>query len=367
MTKTYCFILSFFVHSVLVAQCEEVTLETITNPGPFSFSILQEGVDDIRNGPDYNGATIYFPLNASPPFAGIAIVPGYCGVETDIQEWGPFYASHGLIAITLGTNDPCADWPAARAVALLDAIETIKSENTRVGSPLIGKVDINSFAVSGWSMGGGGAQLAASIDPSLKAVIGLCPWLDLNGFLASDIIHDVPVLIFTGQNDDIANSEEYGYMHYQGTPSSTEKLYFEISNGGHGAANAPQEAEGELGVYALSWLKTFLVEDPCYCEFLLSTPNGASAYESNISCEAAIGLLPMVNKEVLLSPNPSNSDVILLNGKFFDRSYEIINESGLVVLKGLLLLGNSEISIQSLNSGTYMIRIDNQSHRFVKV
>ena len=79
-------------------------------------------------------------------------------------------------------------------------------------------------------MGGGGSQLAASIDPSLKAVIGLCPWLDLNGFEPSDLIHDVPVLIFTGENDDIANSAEYGYMHYQGTPSTTDKLYFEIAN-----------------------------------------------------------------------------------------------------------------------------------------
>ena len=181
--KLFCnSILALFICVHGLSQCEAITLESITNPGPFSVSTLKEGVDDIRNGPDYNGATIYYPTNATPPFAGIAIIPGYCGVETDIQEWGPFYASHGIVAITLGTNDPCADWPAARATALLDAIVTVKEENSRANSPLLGDIDVNRFAVSGWSMGGGGSQLAASIDPSLKAVVGLCPWLDLNGF-----------------------------------------------------------------------------------------------------------------------------------------------------------------------------------------
>ena len=95
------------VFSTCYAQCEDVTLASITNPGPYSVSILVEDVDEIRNGPDYDGATIYYPNNGVPPYAGIAIVQGYCGVETDIQDWGPFYASHGIVAITLGTNDPC--------------------------------------------------------------------------------------------------------------------------------------------------------------------------------------------------------------------------------------------------------------------
>ena len=52
-------------------------MASITNPGPYSVSLLIEGVDDIRNGPDYDGATIYYPSNGVPPYAGIAIIPGY--------------------------------------------------------------------------------------------------------------------------------------------------------------------------------------------------------------------------------------------------------------------------------------------------
>tara|TARA_B100001287_G_C22686288_1_gene533870 strand:- start:1767 stop:2873 length:1107 start_codon:yes stop_codon:yes gene_type:complete len=348
-------------------QCEDVTLASITNPGPYLVSQLVEGIDGIRNGPDYDGATIYYPINAVPPFTGIAIVPGYCGVEMDIQNWGPFYASHGIIAITVGTNDPCADWPAVRAVALLDAIETIKSENTRDGSPLNGKVDVNSFAVSGWSMGGGGAQLAASLDSSLKAVVGLCPWLDLNDFEDSDLFHNVPVIIFTGQNDDIASSADYGYMHYTNTPINTDKLYFEIENGGHGAANAPGMAGGEIGIYALSWLKTYLLEDPCYCDFLLDNPYNASAYETNIHCESLQLLSPCLEEMMLFYPNPTSGNIYLNLREVGDFKYEVYDAIGKCIKSGLVSKQRNQIDIELLQHGAYSLRLRNLSYRFIKI
>jgi len=371
MYKYSIFTIIFFFYFQLGAQCESVTLESITDPGPFTVSTLTEA-DGIRNGPDYNGATIFYPVNATPPFAGIAIVPGYCGVETDIQEWGPFYASHGIVAITLGTNDPCADWPAARAVALLDAILTVKEENSRANSPLLGKIDINSFAVSGWSMGGGGSQLAASIDPTLKAVIGLCPWLDLNGFQPSDLIHDVPVLIFTGQNDDVANPAEYGYMHYQGTPSSTDKLYFEIENGVHNAANGPDRADGDAGIYALSWLKTYLLEDSCYCEFLLDAPLSSSVFETNIDCPEmnSIGEQDILNSEIAPNPVYGNNMLILspaLTSWSTSRPFFISDSSGKVYMKGILPPSKNEIDVSSLYPGTYYLNVNNDSFKFIKI
>ena len=363
MPRFTIFVFVFLFQFNFEAQCDDVTLESITNPGPFNIAILKEGVDPIRNGPDYDGATIYYPLNGDPPYAGIAIVPGYCGVETDIQDWGPFYASHGIIAITLGTNDPCADWPINRAVALLDAIVTVKEENTRSGSPLENQIDINRFAVSGWSMGGGGAQLAASMDPSLKAIIGLCPWLDLNGFEPSDLIHDVPVLIFTGQNDDIANSAEYGYMHYQGTPSSTDKLYFEIENGGHDAANGPDFAGGEAGIYALSWLKNYLLEDPCYCQFLQDTPVNSSSYETNIEC-LSTGLYNMSNPIQLIRPNPF-SDYIELNNLGSNSSFKITTVDGKLIDSGILIHGYNKIEFSEKKAQEYYLIIDNQSFKII--
>tara|TARA_B110000495_G_C23043776_1_gene628730 strand:- start:1758 stop:2864 length:1107 start_codon:yes stop_codon:yes gene_type:complete len=367
MNRYFLFFLIFFSSFIVHSQCEDVTVESITNPGPYSVSTLVEGVDGIRNGPDYDGATIYYPVNASPPYAGIAIVPGYCGEETNIQEWGFFYASHGIVAITIGTNDPCADWPSARATALLDAIVTVKEENARVNSPLQGSIDVNRFAVSGWSMGGGGAQLAASIDPSLRAVIGLCPWLDLNGFQSSDLIHNVPVLIFTGQNDDIANPTEYGFMHYQGTPSGTDKLYFEITNGGHGAANSPNMANGEAGVYALSWLKTYLLNEPCYCDFLLINPSNSSAYETNVECDELSGIEEGHSDALLLFPNPSASDVMVSSISGLERSFSIFNDSGQLIREGILPANSNKIELEYLDSGSYLLSLEGELFRFSKL
>ena len=139
---------------------------------------------------------------------------------------------------------------------------------------------------------------------------------------------NVPVLIFTGQNDDIASSSEYGYMHYANTPSNTEKLYFEIENGGHGAANAPDMAGGEIGVYALSWLKTYLLDDPCYCDFLLDIPSNSSAYETNVDCESLELRSPYVEEMILLHPNPASGSILLNLGDKGLTKYEVYNAMG---------------------------------------
>jgi len=157
------------------AQCDDVTQTSITNPGPYNVGTLTEA-DGLRNGPDYNEATVFYPINANPPYASIAIVPGFNAGPGAVRSWGPYYASHGIVAIVIGPNNISA-FPDTRANALLDALETLRQENTRASSPLESKIDLDKFAVSGHSMGGGGAQRAAVLGSGIKAVIALNPWL----------------------------------------------------------------------------------------------------------------------------------------------------------------------------------------------
>ena len=81
----------------------------------------------------------------------------------------------GYLAMTIGTHSPFHDMPTARANALLDAVEALKEEQSRSESPLAGRLDVTRFAVAGWSMGGGGCQLAALADPALKCVLAFAP------------------------------------------------------------------------------------------------------------------------------------------------------------------------------------------------
>ena len=95
------------------------TVASVSKPGPHKVAKLGES-DGLRNGPGYKGATVYFPRDGQPPFGSVVIVPGYVSPERSIKAWGPFYASHGIVAMTIGTNSS-RDRPEARSLALLDA------------------------------------------------------------------------------------------------------------------------------------------------------------------------------------------------------------------------------------------------------
>lgn len=272
----------------------EPTVESVTAEGSFAWAPLLQ-FEGLRDGPDYLHATIYYPTDAEPPLSSIVIVPGYSSPESTVQAWGPFFASHGIVTMTLGTNSPAQDWPEERAAALHDAIITLRAEHTRTGSPLEGQLDVDRVAVSGWSMGGGGAQIAALEDPTLRAVISLCPWQPqtasggCNGSVCgADFDHAVPSLIFGGDKDEYAPFSQHGLIHYENTPESTSKLMYEVTNGGHLVANGPNggvgdnSGQGAVGRFALSWLKVFVEDDERYRQFLLEPPATASRFETTV-------------------------------------------------------------------------------------
>jgi len=62
MKKRNFFLLIFT--NISFAQCDDVHLGNLTNPGPYEVQTLTEE-DGIRNGPDYLGATTYYPTNPS--------------------------------------------------------------------------------------------------------------------------------------------------------------------------------------------------------------------------------------------------------------------------------------------------------------
>ena len=345
--------------SVVIAQCDDVTFESLTNPGPFEVQTLNQS-DGIRNGPDYFGATIYYPTNANPPFASIAIVPGFTAQPSSVENWGPFYASHGIVTIIIGTNN-IFDFPEARAYALLDALETIRYENTRATSPLEGALNLAQLAVSGHSMGGGGAQRAAVLDSSIAGVVALCPFL-----INTNLNHGSPVLIFSGQNDPTAPPSTQADIHYNSTPEETDKLLFEVENGYHSVANSPTGGNGVIGKVALSWIKLYVEKNDCYCplltENLLLNPTEASKVEVSFECE----LLGLTTTEIPVEvyPNPTNN---LLNLNVTgDLQYELISPLGQRIIKGLLYGNNKQIDLSRLPAGMYYLKAKNQLIKIIK-
>jgi dienelactone hydrolase len=243
------------------------TPESTMANGPFKFKSITTGYWD---GPGFADATLYWPTDAEPPFASLVVVPGFVSAQSDIQEWGPFMASHGIVAMTIGTNLPTDD-PDTRAKALIDALDSVRRENMREGSELKGKLDVSRQATMGWSMGGGGSLLVAEQTPSLKAAISMCGYNPGHNY--SKI--KVPSLLFAAQGDTLAGGQSQGF--YSSIADSVPKLLWESPGegqlGGHYMYNTPKNQNGLVGRYGLSWMKVYLEEDVRYKQFLVKPMN----------------------------------------------------------------------------------------------
>ena len=277
-----------------------------TNNGPYEYTYLTE-LDGLQSSDLYSSGFLYYPIDASPPYKSVVLIDAF-GSEPGLINWAQFYASHGYVAMSIGNldetlRDSNSDWDYMdRAIALLSAIETVKSENGRQISPLFNMIDTSSFAVSGYSTSGGGAHTALTIDSTLKTGILLNPavaFLDsVNCNAESDyyclieehLNHDVPVLIFAGENeynelvtpDDDAYDNMWALPQYEHVPDNTDKLYFESANEGHGSSIVPS---GIVGKQALFWLNYFMKNDESYCDSVITQPDGVSSFLTSIICE----------------------------------------------------------------------------------
>ena len=354
----------FFILKSLSGQnvgCSGITLSSATNNGNYTIYTYDEG-DGIRNGPQYFGSTVYCPENTTNPLASIIIIPGYANPESSIQSWGPFLASHGIVCMTIGTNS-VFDLVETRRDALKDALISLKSENDRPSSYLYNKLDTSLIALGGWSMGGGGAQLLAAENQNIKAVVALCPWIDPLVSSSALLNHNVPILFFSGQIDAVAPPNLHAEAQYNYTPSTTTKLIYEVFLGGHTIANSPSGGQGDVGRMAVSWLKTFLEKDSCYCPLLLSVPGSSSDYQTNLDC-SAITSVQNPCLELSVFPNPFKN-IITVNKSINNSPYFIYDLYGKSIQEGLVL--NGKIDLSKLKKGSYFLLLKNNKSLIYKI
>jgi len=354
------------------------------NYGPYEFTYLTES-EGIQSSDLYNDATIYYPIDAIPPYKSVVLIDAF-GSQPGLINWAQFYASHGYVGMSIGNldefrRDSNSDWDYMdRAIALLDAVETIKSENERAISPLFNLIDTTNFAVSGYSTSGGGAHTALTIDSTLKTGILLNPavaFLDsINCPAESDyyclieehLDHNVPVLIFAGENeynelvtpdDDIYDSM-WALPQYEHVPDDTDKLYFESANEGHGSSYFPSEI---VGKQALFWLNYYMGNDTSYCDSLIIEPEGVSSFLTNIICEQVIDSVEScILGEVYVSEGHNQGD---------PEDYIEIYNSGLsdCSLEGFQLDDNEELNDLTFGNiiipaGGYWVGYEDQDSSF---
>ncbi len=270
------------------------TTATASAAGPYQTSSYAANASvRATNAYDVTSAHIYYPIGATPPFAFLPIVPGFTAAESSIADWGPFLASWGFVVMTFGTSDPSTGasdtsvLPPVRAAALLDALTTLQDENTRTASPLDGLLDLTRQGVAGWSMGGGGALIAANSTSWLKAAVTMEPW-NSGGTYPTDT---VPTLMFGGSSDGLAGPPMPDDQ-YSSIPTTTAKMVYVITSGSHYVATSPTNSStdqapdsastGNVARFALSWLKVFMECDDRFRPFLLVQPADASDFETTL-------------------------------------------------------------------------------------
>ena len=355
----FLFITSY--NFIFAQDCDSVSYDNISNPGPYNYAVIVES-DGMRDGPNYFGSTLYYPIDVEGPLASLILVPGYVSPESTVSLWGPFLASHGIIVMTIGTNS-LFDLPQDRANALLDAVQTLEEENTRENSPVYQNIDLDKFAVGGHSMGGGGAQIAATLNNELKSVISLTPWIQPALIDSNYLNHTVPLLIISGQNDTTAPVNEHANVHYQYTPTSTPKALYEIQDGDHFVGNYPESANNYVGKIVLAWLNNFLIGDECYYPLLLENPEFASQYIHNLE---SLSLMEDDISNFSFYPNPVN-DYLIIKSDYLDPvKYSIINNFGQKIISGKISNSTYKIDLAMLETGFYYMKIKSWTYKILK-
>ncbi|MET0390779.1 MAG: alpha/beta hydrolase [Polyangiales bacterium] len=262
-----------------VCRGGEPTDSTVDGEGPYDVDSYSLG---FRFGRLFGGGTVYYPTDAEPPLSAVVMCPGYTATQSSIEDWGPFFASHGIVLLTIDTATTL-DLVPQRADQLLDALEELKDEGSSFGSPLYDKLSDDRFGLAGWSMGGGGTWIAASDHPELKSAVTLAGHnlTAGGGIIAAG--SRVPTLMLNGAQDltylgGLGQSE----AAYAAIPSSTPKLLYVMTYEGHFSWGTPRTNGNASGRYVLAWEKVFLEGDERYYKFLLERGPLASTFESNL-------------------------------------------------------------------------------------
>jgi pimeloyl-ACP methyl ester carboxylesterase len=211
--------------------------------------------------------TVHYPTDAEPPFAAVALCGGFTNTGPEMADWGPFYASHGIVTVITTTTG--LDDPGTRGRKLLAAIAELKKEQDKSGSKLEGKL-AGRYGTSGYSMGGGGTTIASVDDPTLKTSVGLAPWTPTGNGVK------VPTLLLCGSSDTTAPcsmaSGAYGQI-----PNDTPKMMVTISGASHFNWFGPTQAgRGTSGQMALAFQKVYLEGDTRWMDLLTSKPASAT-------------------------------------------------------------------------------------------
>lgn len=213
--------------------------QNLTNSGDYEICSYTSGLSNSG----YSSARMTYPCDLSAgPFPATTLTGGFSNTKEQMTWLSEHLTSHGYVVLTITPNNILGVPPGWRTAHLAGFAE-LADENNRVGSPLRGNINLDKRNIMGYSMGGGGAILAAEeLGDRQASAIALAPWLGAYSVNYSQI--KAPMLMLGSQYDELAY---YTENYYARLPSDIERGVAIYSGASHfdwfGVLNQDQKAQ----------------------------------------------------------------------------------------------------------------------------
>ncbi len=215
-----------------IVACVSVALVHVAraDPGaPGQFAVGQRSVSVTRADSTTFTAQVFYPATAggtNQPFApGAAPAPAVSfghGFFQPVSRYAStlrHLAGHGYIVIASESEGSLFPSHARFASDLSRCLTFLEQQNSASGSWLEGRVDAARFGLSGHSMGGGCAILAAAADARVKALAPLAPAETNPSAIAASPALTMPTIFIVGDADTIVPTATNGRRMYDATDS----------------------------------------------------------------------------------------------------------------------------------------------------
>ncbi|MEU4878069.1 alpha/beta hydrolase [Streptomyces sp. NPDC021608] len=205
------------------------TAQAVDPSAPGSFPIAYTDVSVSAAGRSYS-ARVWYPgttAGANAPVAvgvhpALAFGHGFFQAVTQYDSLLMHYASWGVITVAPKSQGGLFPSHSAFADDLNAALTWLTAQNSTSASRFANRVDTGRFAVSGHSMGGGAALLAAGRNPAVKTVTTLAAAETNPSAVAASATLGVPVQYVGGSADSIAGVAANQQKMYDAKASRTQ-------------------------------------------------------------------------------------------------------------------------------------------------
>ncbi len=263
--KTLTLCLSFIMAIFILTGCEQPDPPTggggPADLGTYSECTYSNGLSDS----DYGSAQVFYPCETTDgPFPATTLTGGFTNTKEQMYWLAEHLVTHGNIVIAITPTNVLGTAPTWER-AHKAGIAMLKAENSRSTSPIFGLVDTDNLQISGYSMGGGGALLAAhDLGDEIASVQAFAPFgggTTLSGVSAATIC-------YAGGSDGTATPSAI-INSFDSLPDTIERTYAEFTSIGHMEwVSGSDENQDKFKTYITSWMKVYLDGDDSYSEFI---------------------------------------------------------------------------------------------------